>query len=212
MKIEFANLSTDAGLRGLNLAFELDRLTVLHDPWEEMSGPILSALAGQSQILEGTLSVDGVPLDRITWPKPLHKVFGYVFDEGIMLANLSLRENLMLPLRWQNPKLRDDEFDRLAAPWLELFELKLDLALRPAMVKAAPRKFLSYIRSLMLEPDYLLIDDPYYLLNKVERHIMLRALAFLRATHRMLIASSDDDFSEGFNANCIELEALYERR
>lgn len=212
MKIEFQSVGTDAGLQGLDLAFELDRLTVLHDPYEELSGPILSALAGQSAILEGELAIDGVPVDQKQWSRPLHKVFGYIFDEGIMLANLSLRENLLLPLRWENPKLKDEEFDRLAAPWLELFEIRLDLGLRPAMVKAAPRKFLSYIRSLMLEPDYLLIDDPYYLLNKVERKIMLKALRSLKDSHKMLIASSDDDFGGSFSDNCVELEELYTSR
>ncbi|HNZ07940.1 MAG TPA: hypothetical protein PKI63_09120 [Candidatus Cloacimonadota bacterium] len=209
MKIEFIDLVSEAGLDGLDLSFGLDALTVLHDPYEVLSGPILSALAGQSEILSGSLLIDGVPLGDSIDGKALHRVFGYVFDEGIMLANLSLRENLLLPLRWLDPRLSDADFEGQLKPWLELFDLRVDLKLRPAMVKPAVRKYLSYVRSLLLKPDYLLIDDPYYLLNKYERGVMYQALSRLRSTHRMLIASSDDDFTGSFSSNCLELADLY---
>ena len=209
MKIEFIDLVSDAGLNGFNFCFELEALTVLHDPLEALSGPILSALAGQSEILGGKLLIDGIPLADTIGGQPLHRVFGYIFDEGIMLANLSLRENLLLPLRWQEPRLSDEEFEQRLLPWKQLFDLRVDLKLRPAMVKPAVRKYLSYIRSLLLNPAYLLIDDPYYLLNKYERGVMYQALSRLRSTHRMLIASSDDDFTGSFSSNCLELADLY---
>jgi len=209
MKIEFRNVYSDLGLDGLTLEFDLDALAVLHDPQEELSSPMLSALAGQSQITQGELLIDGIPLSDTLEGKPLHQVFGYVFNQGIMLSNLSIRENLLLPLRWQRPKLSDPEFDGLMEPWLKLFEIKPDLNLRPAMLKPSSLKYLSYIRSLLMKPDYLLIDNPYYLLNKQERGVMFKALSALRSTHRMLIASSDDDFSCGFSSNCLDLSSFY---
>lgn len=206
MKIEFAGVSTDSGLKGLNLAFGLNRLTILHDPAEELSPAILSALAGQDVLMEGQILIDGEPLSDKINGKLCSRTFGYVFDEGIMLANLSLMENLLLPLRWQNPGFKDEELQALIAPWMQLFEIDLDLSLRPASVKAAARKCLSYVRAIILKPEYLLIDDPYYYLNKVERGIMYRALSEMRLTQKMLIASSDDDFAaQGWGEEVVRL-------
>ena len=86
-----------------------------------------------------------------------------------------------------------------------LIGVEMDLNIRPADVKPSILKFLSYTRSLVLKPKYLLIDSPYYQLNKMERKIMFNVLSQLRDTHKMLLARSDDDFAGGFSDELVEL-------
>jgi len=205
MKIELIDLHTDDGLKGLNLSFGLHGVSLLLDPQELISGAILRALAGLNKTGAGKILIDGMPIDEYRIESDWHHNFGYIFAEGIMLANLSLSENIFLPLRWRTPNISQAECDKLAEPWLQLFGVEMDLNIRPADVKPSILKFLSYTRSLILKPKYLLIDSPYYQLNKMERKIMFNALSQLRDTHKMLIASSDDDFAGGFSDELVEL-------
>jgi ABC-type lipoprotein export system ATPase subunit len=168
--------------------------TVLLDPSESLSTAILSVLVGLDDIDSGDILIDGTPYETFFASRQLLSTFGYVFDEGIMLANLSLRENLLLPWRKRFEGIYESEWQRDVDYWLKRMSLGIDLNLRPAHISGAQRKFLGLIRSLMLKPQLLLIDDPYYLLNKRERAQMFRFLTSLKGEQEMLIASADDDF------------------
>lgn len=206
MLIEFDRVSTDTALKDLRLRIKLEGTVVIRDPEEETSRSILSTLVGLDKVLSGSIRIDGTEFNRYFADKDLPKVFGYVFDKGIMLSNLNLRENLLLPYRWFHPEVSGlDAFERDLDKWLRLFELKIDLNLRPSLFKPSILKKISYIRTLMLEPKILLIDDPYYILNKAERNTVYRILNSLRGSQTMLIASTDDDFGAAFAHNLIQL-------
>ncbi|MDZ4182353.1 MAG: hypothetical protein U1B83_05690 [Candidatus Cloacimonadaceae bacterium] len=205
MRIVFDHLGTISGLRDFCLEFELKQTTVLHDPCEEISHEILNVLVGLEPILEGELRIDGVGFDDYFARRAIPQVFGYVFAEGIMLSNLSLRENLLLPYRWLNPHKQDSDFEAELKDLMALFSLNPDMGSRPSLHRPALLKMLSYVRTLLLKPQILVINDPYYLLNKNERATMFRVLQGLREHHVMLIASADDDFAVGFADAVIEL-------
>jgi energy-coupling factor transporter ATP-binding protein EcfA2 len=114
----------------------------------------------------------------------------------------------MLPLRWLNPGLDEIEMDGLIHSWLDTFQLNLDLSLRPVAYRPGPLKLLSFIRALLLAPRALVIDDPYYLLNKGERKVLYDILTRLRYSYPMLIASTDDDFGSPFAENYIDLSSF----
>jgi ABC-type transporter Mla maintaining outer membrane lipid asymmetry ATPase subunit MlaF len=206
MLIEFDHVTTDTTLSDFSLEIRLEGTVVILDPSEELSRSILSTLVGLDKVLAGEIRIDGQEFNRYFEDKDLPKVFGYIFDKGIMLSNLSLRENLLLPYRWFNPgerKLKD--FERELVQWLQAFELKIDLDQRPSVFKPAILKMVSYIRTLMLKPKILVIDDPYYILNKTERCVIRRVLSQLQQTQTMLIASADDDFCPPFAGELIDL-------
>ncbi|MDP2172229.1 MAG: hypothetical protein Q8M98_11285 [Candidatus Cloacimonadaceae bacterium] len=205
MQIEFDHVSTESGMRDFSLKFELKKTTVLFDPCEDLSRLILSVLVGLEPILDGALRIGGIAFDDYFAGRAIPQVFGHVFNEGIMLSNLSLRENLLLPYRWFNPNQDSSVFDREVKSLMELFSLKLDLGSRPSLHRPAPLKMLSYVRTILLKPQILMIDDPYYLLNKSERATMLRGLTQMKENMVMLIASADDDFTSGFAKEVIDL-------
>ncbi len=205
MLIEFDHVFGDC-LEDFSLCFELKGTTVIHDPSEQTSPSLLSTLVGLEPVRQGEIRLDGTPFDIFFEGHELPRVFGHIFDEGIMLSNLSLQENLLLPYQWLHQG-KDDlaGFEEELGKWLEIFNLKLDLSQRPALFRPAALKLLSYIRTLMLKPQFLIIDDPYYLFNKNERSTIFRVLDGLRADQTMLIASADDDFTTGFADQVIEL-------
>lgn len=205
MIVELKNLCTADGLKDYSLTLDLSGVTVLYDPQEFISRAVLYAVVGLGKVTGGSILIDGIHLEKQA--QPLVKSFGYIFDEGIMLANLSLLENLMLPLRWLNPDQNEAETIALIQSWMRTFRLDLDLGQRPSAYRSGALKLLSYIRTLMIAPKVLVLDDPYYILNKKERAILFEVLSRLRTGYPMLISSTDDDFMAGFADRVIELEA-----
>jgi len=115
-----------------------------------------------------------------------------------------------LPLRWLDPNLNEVETVERIQALMRDFGLELDLNQRPVVYRAGELKLLSYVRTLMIEPKVLLIDNPYYILNKRERSILLQVLQDLRKRYCMLISSNDDDFLRGFADQVVDLSSKAE--
>ncbi|MCB5277932.1 MAG: hypothetical protein PHN71_03525 [Candidatus Cloacimonetes bacterium] len=210
MIIEFKDVCSKEGLQGLSLKLSVNDVSQLYDPSENLSRAILNAIMGLDEVLSGGIYIDGVGLPQFLDAGLQASFFGYVFDEGIMLSNLSLYENLMLPIRWLHPDMDDDEINTKIKALMTLFGLNLDLSFRPVRYRAGDLKLLSFVRCLLIEPKVLLIDDPYYILNKRERSVLYRVLGLLREKYSMLIASIDDDFGRGFANEIIDLSEYQE--
>lgn len=183
-----------------NLSLELDLKgsTLLYDPSEVNSAAILKSLVDPDAITRGGIYLDDTPLGLYYEEHLIPETFGYVFDAAIMLSNLSIRENLYLPykIRFQN---HDSVlFEQSLRTYMELFELELDLEQRPAFVRPAIIKQMCFIRSLILNPKVLLIDNPFYLLNRFERDNLCKVLGKLKPQIPMLIASTDQEFFTPF--------------
>lgn len=172
--------------------------TLLFDPEEDNASATLKALVDSSAVYSGGIRINDIPQEEYFQSHTIMQTFGYVFDEGIMLSNLSLRENLLLPYKIRFAEYNLQEFDAGLARYLELFRMKVDTSLRPAFVKPAILKLLCLIRSLMLEPEVLLIDNPFYLLNRKEREHLLPILSEIRRHTPMIIASTDPEFQAPF--------------
>lgn len=205
MKIAFENVTTSGGLRDYSLELLVDRVCVLNDPGETLGKQILNTIIGLDEIVSGNLIIDGLPVPEYLAGKALPRVFGYVFDEGVMLSNLSLRENLLLPYRMLNDEAADDNFESDVLSWMKRFGLDLDLASRPNVIRPPELKLLGFIRPLLFSPGLLLIDNPYYLLNQSQRRILLEALTRLKGAQHMLIQTSDTDFTGDFADQVIAL-------
>lgn len=201
----FDNVTTDMGLKDFSLQIDLDKCTVLKDHLEETSAAVLRVIAGLERITSGHLYLNGQSIAEYLQDRPMPAVIGYVFDEGIMLSNLSIRENLMLPCRMYLPGFSEPECLQQAVQWLQRYGLDTDLELRPAALRPSRLKFLAYLRGYLLKPEVLLIDDPFYQLNKGERAVMMNILTDLKGTFRLLISSTDDEFAGDFTEQCLDL-------
>lgn len=205
--IELKALVSSSLPEGMDLRLKLDPVTVIKSANPELASGVLNAIVGLDRIESGTISLDGVPLPEVFAREALPKTFGYVFAGGIMLSNLNLRENLLLPYRLVADEDGDERFEAEAAKWMEAFELSVDLSLRPAFVRASDLKLLSLVRALIFNPRILLLDDPYYLLSQEQRKLCYRVLQSIRSEHQMLISSRDDDFCHNFGAELVDLSA-----
>lgn len=206
MKISIRNLCTTELNCNLSVDFNLEGILVLFDKDEERASAILKCLVDVDSIYEGSIFIDDSSITEFYEVNKITEVFGYIFNEGIMLSNLSIKENFLLPyrLRWNNANM--DDFEIKVKKWLDFFQLSQDLNQRPAFVKPDTLKQLCFIRTLLLEPKVLLIDNPYYLLNQFQRQKLFQLLTQLKKSYPMLIASTDEDFTKKFADSVIFLQ------
>ncbi len=208
MHIVFDHVSSGSALQNFCLDFTAWGCTVLHDPTEQYSQAVLSVLMGLDDIDAGNLWLDDKTHEEFLTHHPLISTLGYVFDEGIMLSNLTLRENLLLPWRKRFEGEPEKAFNADLKNFMQQLNLKIDLLLRPASISPAERKFMGYIRAFMLKPRLLLIDDPFYLLNKTQRNQMFMFLNRQKHLQPMLIASADDEFMGDIASQVINLTGI----
>ncbi|GAB6089640.1 ABC transporter ATP-binding protein [Spirochaeta dissipatitropha] len=92
--------------------------------------------------------------------KNLRKDWGFMFQDSALWSDMSVYENLALPLRFHNPSLKDAEIkekiERLAREIR--FTAKLDQ--RPIAFSAGKQKVLSFMRAVVNDPQLLFLDEP----------------------------------------------------
>ncbi len=198
MQLAFSSFTVDDALRNLDLDLHPDGITVFYDEEDKWAEKLLRCLIGLDPWQEGQIYLDGKLWDQYISEHSLIKTFTYVFDDGTMMSNLSLKENLYLPyqLRWEGDDLH--RFEEELASLTARFGIDIDLRIRPALIRPAERKMLCFIQALMLKSTVLLINNPLYLLNHKQRDLLISVLMEYASQQPMIIASYDSELSRGF--------------
>lgn len=82
---------------------------------------------------------------------------GYVTKTSGLINNLSVMENIILPLRYHTA-LKDDELFAAADLWLERYELSHKQKARPVALSDSEAMRTALIRALIVDPKILLLD------------------------------------------------------
>jgi ABC-type transporter Mla maintaining outer membrane lipid asymmetry ATPase subunit MlaF len=107
---------------------------------------------------------------------------GYVFAGGKLFNELTIAENVALPLRYQK-NLSPAEAARTVEVLLEWLELVPFAGLMPSGVAANWRQRAALARALVLQPELLLLDNPLGGLGGRHRHWLMRFLDRLARGH-----------------------------
>ncbi len=113
----------------------------------------------------GTLLLGGQRVDSMLPSERFrrgHRV-GFVFQEGGLLANLSARDNVALPLRYHADVLGLEEADIAARVRTALDRVGVtagDARQLPAHLSVGNRKRVALARALAVRPRYFFFDDP----------------------------------------------------
>ena len=161
---------------------------------------LLMLLAGVDLPDEGAILLDGLSLACFDYfDLRDHRIMtGYVFEDQGLLTNLSILENVALPLRYHHGSELDDSEIRLRVLAL-LTELEIDFAasLTPARTNISVRKRALLARALLLNPRLLLIDEPQGGLVTGEQELVRRACENRRKARGMTIIHTDHDGNFG---------------
>ncbi len=119
---------------------------------------------------------------------------GYGFDQGGLLNNMTLTENIQLPLLYH--KILDEEAVRTESRnWLEFFELERAATLRPFSVSGGQRKAACLARAMVTKPQMLFLDDPTTGLSKVvaDRFALILSQGLASGLYKYVVVASEDE-------------------
>ena len=121
---------------------------------------LLKIIAGITPVSQGQFLINGQNIYEMSFEEflPLRLKIGYGFDSGGLLNNKTLLENILLPLQYH--KRESEHLEAKLLKLLNRFKLERVQHLRPFAVSGSLRKAACLVRSIILEPEILILDEP----------------------------------------------------
>ena len=113
---------------------------------------------------------------------------GFVFQDGALWQNLTLYQNLALPLEYHYPELAQATIRQRIMVLVRELGATRRLAFRPAQVSAGERKVVSYIRAIIAEPELIYMDEPTTSVDTERVDLLIRSLRELKERGRTIVA------------------------
>lgn len=158
---------------------------------------LLRSLIGLERPDSGSIFFHGEPVQGSTeedWI-PVRKRVAYAFQGGALFDSMSVYENLAYPLR-AHTRLNEDEISKKILSLLSEFGLQGNESLLPASLSGGMQKRVGLARSLILDPEVILYDEPTagldpYNTKKIEAMILQlkkKGVTSILVTHDMPVA------------------------
>ncbi len=186
MSIQLQNLTkrfgTFTALDGVNLQVRSRELLALLGPSGSGKTTLLRAIAGLECPDSGTIWLDGKSAEE---KKTRDRNVGFVFQHYALFRHRTVYENIAFGLevkpRRSRPKaaqIREKVFELL-----RLIQLDWAADRLPAQLSGGQRQRVALARALVLEPKYLLLDEPFGALDAQVRKELRR---WLRSLHEQI--------------------------
>ena len=178
-------------LRGVNVSFERGKFTAIMGPSGSGKSTLMHTLAGLDSATSGHILFGGADLTRMD-DKQLtllrrHKI-GFIFQSFNLLPMFTAEQNILMPLTLAGDKPDRAWFDLL----VETLGLKQRLNHRPNELSGGQQQRVAIARSLVNEPEILLLDEPLGALDlKLRKEMQLELkrlqremnITFIYVTH-----------------------------
>ena len=154
-------------VKNLNLEISKGEFLTMLGPSGSGKTTCLMMLAGFESSTHGEIRLGGKPIGNI----PPHKRgIGMVFQNYALFPHMSVGENLAFPLevRKIGKALREEKIKRV----LEIVKMTDFINRRPAQLSGGQQQRIALARSLVFEPQLVLMDEPLGALDKQLREHM----------------------------------------
>ena len=145
--------------------FKSDRYVLL-GPSGCGKSTLLKAVGGYLAPIEGDIRLKGVPVNR---PGPDRMMVFQEFDQ--LLPWKTVKENVMFPLL-SSGKLKGRAAAERATQYIEMVNLGKFADHYPHMLSGGMKQRVAIARGMAMEPDVLLMDEPYAALDALTRRKM----------------------------------------
>ncbi len=179
MRIDIANISKHFGdftaLDDVSLEVPEGSLTALLGPSGSGKSTLLRIFAGLETPDSGSVMIDGKDVSYVI---PQKRGIGFVFQHYAAFTHMTVRENVAFGLRIRKrpkPEIRERVDELLALVGLTKWAEQ-----RPSQLSGGQRQRMALARALAVEPNVLLLDEPFGALDATVR---AELRAWLRRLH-----------------------------
>ncbi|SDF89358.1 ABC transporter ATP-binding protein [Alloyangia pacifica] len=175
-------------LEGIDLGLREGEFVAVLGPSGCGKSTVLRLIAGLESASTGEVRIEGRAPSQLA---AAHRL-GVAFQDHALLPWLSVAQNIALPYRVAGTKVDNARVDAL----IELVGLTGFRDARPSQLSGGMRQRASIARALVLDPDVLLLDEPFGALDAVTRRHMnveLQRIWSTRTLTTLLVTHSVDE-------------------
>jgi phospholipid/cholesterol/gamma-HCH transport system ATP-binding protein len=161
----------------LNLAFRKGRVTAVMGPSGTGKTTLLKLITGQVRPDRGRVLVDGQDLGQLSREGvyAVRRSMGMLFQNGALLTDLSVFENVAFPLR-EHTDLPERLVRHVVLTKLHAVGLRGAASLMPADLSGGMARRVALARAIVMDPALLIYDEPFVGLDPISMGVVLRLI------------------------------------
>lgn len=148
-------------LKNINFSVEKGEFISIMGPSGGGKSTLLYLLGGLDKPTSGEVLIDGKDLSKIK-QKEMSKMrrtkMGFVFQFYNLVPNLSVEDNIMLPLMLDGKKLKD--YEGKLNEILEIIGMTEKRKLTPRELSGGQQQRVAIARALIFDPEIIFLDEP----------------------------------------------------
>jgi phospholipid/cholesterol/gamma-HCH transport system ATP-binding protein len=182
---------------GLDIEIPRAKITAVMGPSGTGKTTLLRLITGQVLADSGEIQVAGDNLRAITRANlyVLRRRMGMLFQNGALLTDLSVFENVAFPLR-EHTDLTERLIRQLVLTKLQAVGLRGAAELMPAELSGGMSRRVALARAIVMDPELLIYDEPFVGLDPISLGVILRLIRRLNDTLGITSIVVSHDVSE----------------
>lgn len=191
-------------LAGLDLTVNSGEFVVIMGASGSGKSTLLNILATLDKPTSGQVLINGQDVTTLKKNKLAQfrgRELGFVFQDFNLLENLTVKENIALPLNLQNQ--RSKKIDAAVVKIAQQLGIDDLLAKYPAQLSGGQKQRVAAARAMVHQPEILLADEPTGALDSNSTKDLMKLLADLNASGKTLLMVTHDPYSASFGKRII---------
>ncbi len=183
---------TGAVFSDVTISLPVGSTTLVMGPSGSGKSALLKVAAGLIPADSGTVTLLGSRLGTLAKPeeRELRRRNGFVFQDAALWQNLTVYQNLALPLQYHGVTEGASEVERRVRALTGEFGMQRRIDFRPAQLSAGERKMVSFLRAIILDPEVLFLDEPTSFVDHHGSELIIRRLRELKKRGTTMVAST----------------------
>ena len=177
--VEIRDLDYSRGHRqifkGLNISIPRGKVTAIMGPSGTGKTTLLRLITRQLRPDSGTILVDGVDIAQLDQNElyKLRRRFGMLFQNGALLTDISVFENVAFPLR-EHTTLPNRLIRHIVLTKLHAVGLRGAADMMPSELSGGMARRVALARAMVMDPEILIYDEPFVGLDPISMGVIVR--------------------------------------
>ena len=202
--VEIENLDHKIGkkeiLRNINFTLNKDGISCILGPSGSGKTSLLKLIAGLERVQSGSIKINGKEVSSKSKHLPTEKRnIGFLFQDYALFPHLTVKQNLEYPVNYKTSPHTIDDI-------IKLIKLPNSLSKYPHELSGGEQQRVALARSIISNPDILLLDEPFSSLDlNLREDVRDDTLHLLQKSNVSVIIVTHDPFEAMFISNQISI-------
>ena len=208
-QLGFVDEEDKALFSDLEFEFPLNEIVQITGDAGSGKSLLLKLMGGLRLPTSGHYEINGQNVSELNFNQflPYRLAIGFGFEQGGLLGNKTVRQNLRLPMEYHR-LVSEDEADKRVDELIELFNIRDLENYRPYELSGSYKRLCVVARALVLRPSLLLLDHPSTGLSNADRLKLADLLKEEKTSghvDHVFFISNQDTFANSMATSQIEI-------